>query len=129
MKRKTWNRQKRKALSWKDIIRDHIFVDFLHKRTLDEVIRRIKLYSPVLKKYKTHLTNRQKEFWKEYTSDRYEPDNRTGLQTYGYSSIESVEGTLNYLSDRFSAEARVQWLIDLPDNINNIPLTEPEEIN
>lgn len=45
----------------------------------------------------------------ELRSQGFEPDFRRGTDTYGYGSIE---GDLEYISDRWNCEFRIQWLLD-----------------
>jgi len=42
-----------------------------------------------------------------------EEDYRSGKDTYGYENLESIQGSLFYISDRWKACFRVRWLIDL----------------
>ena len=42
-----------------------------------------------------------------------EEDYRSGADTYGYENLESIQGSLSYISDRWRACFRVRWLIDL----------------
>lgn len=126
MKNKTINRLSRKAHSWHELIRNHIFVDYLHKRTIDDVVTRIRIYTPVLKKYKALLDAEYKKMCRKYRWF-YDPDNRSGKESYGYRSVEHVQAELVYISDKFAAEFRLQWLIDLPDNIIGTPETTPNE--
>ena len=46
-------------------------------------------------------------------------DDRSGEETYGYESEESVLCDLSYISDRWICEFRLQWLIDLIDKHND----------
>jgi hypothetical protein len=46
-------------------------------------------------------------------------DDRSGEETYGYESEESVLYDLSYISDRWMCEFRLQWLIDLIDKHND----------
>ena len=46
-------------------------------------------------------------------------DDRSGEETYGYESEESVLYDLGYISDRWICEFRLQWLIDLIDKHND----------
>lgn len=40
-------------------------------------------------------------------------DYRSGQDTYGYESADSIRGSLAYISDRWRACFRVRWLIEL----------------
>ena len=42
-----------------------------------------------------------------------EEDYRSGADTYGYENLESIQGSLWYISDRWKVCFRVRWLIDL----------------
>jgi hypothetical protein len=44
-----------------------------------------------------------------------EPDLRSGQETYGYKSDESITCNLQYISDRWRAPFRLRWLLDLID--------------
>ena len=41
-----------------------------------------------------------------------ELDLRTGEETYGYYSQESIRNHMSYISDRWRAKFRIRWLID-----------------
>lgn len=43
---------------------------------------------------------------------KLEPDLRSGEETYGYKTKESIENNLMYISDRFNAPYRLRWLLD-----------------
>jgi hypothetical protein len=38
-----------------------------------------------------------------------------GMNNYGYESEESILGNLQYISDRFTSQFRLQWVLDLLD--------------
>lgn len=42
-----------------------------------------------------------------------EEDYRTGNDTYGYADLESIQGSLYYISDRWKVTFRIRWLIEL----------------
>ena len=42
-------------------------------------------------------------------------DPRTGMETYGYQSVDAIKDNLYYISDRWSCEFRIRWLLDLID--------------
>ena len=42
-------------------------------------------------------------------------DPRTGMETYGFQSVEAIKDNLYYISDRWSSEFRIRWLLDLID--------------
>lgn len=47
-------------------------------------------------------------------------DTRTGYQTYGYRSYESIIGNLDYISDRYNCRFRLQWLLTLCEDFDTI---------
>lgn len=132
MKVKTSNRLKIKEVVYKNILANHIFTDYLYTRDLVETCRRIELYSGVIKKYinsirqshNIHFRSQKKWNKRHGFSDRLY-DFRTGDETYGYKSIEEIEGNLNYISDRFAAEFRLQWLLDVPKNVAQLSEKNP----
>ena len=44
---------------------------------------------------------------------RSENDSRSGMETYGYSSNDSITNNVLYISDKWQCQFRVRWLIDL----------------
>ena len=60
----------------------------------------------------------------EYLYKHYskkEKDYRNGTETYGYDSIDKITSDIIYISDRWSCQFRIKWLIDLCDvNLKNI---------
>lgn len=42
-------------------------------------------------------------------------DDRSGEETYGYDSLDSIKDNLVYVSDRYNCAFRLRWLIDLMD--------------
>jgi len=119
MRRKTSNRLKRQKATYKDIIANKIFDDYFYNGDLDKTIASIKKYKPVLEKFLFCLKNHDNlhgRHWKRWYKRRgynFKTDDRRGWETYGYESKETVEDTLRYISDRFSSEFRIQWMIDL----------------
>jgi hypothetical protein len=49
-----------------------------------------------------------------------EGDYRDGYETYGYKSIEEIENSLLYISDRFSCAFRLSWLVNVPDEVERL---------
>ncbi len=47
----------------------------------------------------------------DYSND--DNDDRSGYDTYGYESLESIKGSLSYISDRWTCRFRIKWLLDL----------------
>jgi hypothetical protein len=45
--------------------------------------------------------------------DTFGYDDRSGAETYGYSSDEAILGNLQYISDRFNCQFRLRWVYDL----------------
>lgn len=126
MRTKAKVKLRKKAKCWANVIANQIFVDHLYKRSLQETARRITLHSGVIKKFRAYLYLDGSLFWKKYGQE-HEPDLRTGDETYGYHCIEQVENDLDYISDRFKAEFRLTWLLELPSRIEGLPETLPEE--
>lgn len=121
MKNKTKLRLKKKADNWHNIIANHIFKDHYFTRSLEDTINRIELYSNVIKKYRDYLDLEHQYLCKKY-GWIHEPDTRSGEETYGYESIEKILRDLDYISDRFIAEFRLTWMLDLPNRVDRVLL-------
>lgn len=123
MKKRTYKRLENKARVWRDIIANHVFVDYSFERSLKETCDRIVMHQGVLVKLRDKLRIDLKQSNKQYSANvrknlyAIEPDLRTGDETYGYKSIESITGNLNYVSDRFMAEFRLTWLLEVPERV------------
>lgn len=50
----------------------------------------------------------------------HELDFRSGHDTYGYETLESIYHNLLYISDRFGAAFRLSWLINVPDEVDRL---------
>jgi len=112
MKKSTRNRINKKFVAYRNIIRNYIFKDFCYTGNLDETCKSIKKYRGVLLKLIDILRlDNKRHGWKN--------DYKTGEETYGYKDIESIENNLMYISDRFLAEFRLQWMIKLPEKVEN----------
>jgi len=120
MKKQKFHKFKQKAKAYHAILRFGIFNNYA-VRPIEETISRINKYKGVIKNYIEYLREDLKLIYKDWKGGpKYKPDNRTGEQTYGYKSIEEIEGNLSYISDRFSAEFRLQWLLDLPEGYKKL---------
>lgn len=112
MKRSTELRLCKKAACWRRIIAYEIFNAYYYDGDYEGTLAKIRKHLPVLKKYLeylhwSHAMLCKRQNWK------YEPDLRSGKETYGYKDQETNEANLSYISDRFAAEFRIQWMIDL----------------
>jgi hypothetical protein len=75
-----------------------------------------------------HLVPHLETFEAEYNSCVRE-DVRSGEVTYGWATEESILGNLYYISDRWNADFRIRWMIDLikkykAGELDNIPYNE-----
>ena len=80
------------------------------------------------KHLKRALTNLHEKYSKHESeacnrlSIEYEPDIRTGYETYGYESPQSIHHNVMYISDRFRCAFRIKWILDgVTDGHFNIP--------
>jgi hypothetical protein len=121
MKNKTFKRIEKKAKVWRDLIANDIFVDYINERPLEETCQRIIKHRSIIIKLIAHLRQHDKKSSREF-GVRYEHDFRTGDETYGYKSIQSIESNLNYISDRFCAEFRLTWLSEVPEKVELLKL-------
>ena len=126
MKRKTYNRLHKQSRAHYHIIGQLIFDDFCYDRGLKQTCHRIRRHSRVIEKLIAWLRIENVRMAKEYEWE-VRHDFRTGEETYGYKSIKNIEGNLNYISDRFSAEFRLTWLLGVPDAVDK--LSENNSVN
>jgi hypothetical protein len=118
MKNKTFKRLEKKAKTWRSVIANQVFEDFYYHWNLEKICERIIKHQNVIIKYRSYLEQRNIRSCKKYKSiTPYEPDRRLGDETYGYESIDSIEGSLNYISDRFGGEFRLTWLLEVPERV------------
>lgn len=88
------------------------------KREIQSILYKI-VDSPLSKQEKIHmLVSELAPYIKYLTSLRddlveEEQDFRGGWDTYGYESIDSIYNNLEYISDRWCAAFRVNWLLGL----------------
>jgi hypothetical protein len=76
--------------------------------------RDIKVTCSKIRKYRKYL-QRMKSY-----HQRSEDDYRSGYETYGYKSIESIDANLTYISDRFGAGFRLAWLVNVPEEVDRL---------
>lgn len=62
------------------------------------------------------LLREMKRVWKKWSKE--EDDFRSGEESYGYKSQESVRNNMFYISDRWRCAFRLKWLIDGIENKN-----------
>lgn len=54
------------------------------------------------------------DYWWELADDLR--DYRSGIDTYGYESHETIKSNMEYISDRWGTATRLKWIIDGLDN-------------
>lgn len=110
MKKSTINRIHRKREHRNEILSRLVFSKFygLKDMTLPKAIEIIKPYKGEIAAELHYLD------WYDRLDGR-EPDNRKGVDTYGYKSEQTILYDLQYISDRFTAQFRLQWVLDLLD--------------
>lgn len=89
----------------------------LNKMSFDQIINELKSIEKELKEAYVLCVKGEYRFAKEYNS---EPDLRTGFETYGYKTLESIKGNLEYISDRRNCTFRIRWILDLIDHKDEI---------
>ena len=108
MKHTTKARLYHKVNHWQYLIANHLFNDFFYTGDLNQTCEKITLYTPIIEKLI------------EYYNDTEYTDYRTGYETYGYHSIERIESRLNYISDRFCVAFRLNWLLNVPKEVQRL---------
>lgn len=100
VKRKLKNRIYRKVFNY----------SYLNKVELDKICASIKRNRKAIQQLRGYYLS-------------WENDKRTGHETYGYDSIESIENNLEYISDRFTVAFRLSWLLNVPDEVRKLRAT------
>ena len=60
------------------------------------------------------LLREMKRVWKKLAKEG--DDCRSGEETYGYKTFDSIDNNLMYISDRWRCAFRLRWLIDGIEN-------------
>lgn len=113
MKRKTKTRLEKKAYERYRFLTTHVFSKFYNCEgmTLEKAKDIIRPHSEVIAAQSRWLA----------AIDYFGGDHRSPLDTYGYKSEENVLIDLFYISDRFNAQFRLDWVIGLLDeNLNKL---------
>lgn len=63
-----------------------------------------------VEKFTPEVIENLKNLYEFYSKD--ENDYRTGEETYGYESDESIMYTFEYISDRWLCAFRIRWILD-----------------
>lgn len=107
MKNSTKNRLEKKAQERCKLLTKHVFSNFYSQGiTLEKAKEIIHPYAEVIAAQSRWLA----------TTDYFGGDYRSPLDTYGYKSEENVLTNLFYISDRFNAQFRLDWVLGLLDN-------------
>ncbi len=107
MKRKTRNREKRKALArW--VILNKMFSNFysIKDKSVGDAKNIIRPYVGVLFAQYKYLIKLEEDL-----PSFFGPDLRSGAETYGYDY--GIMYNLQYISDRWNCPFRVRWTLDL----------------
>ena len=106
MKRKTKNRLEKKATARYKLLTKHVFSNFYRRGVPLETAK------DIIRPYAGVIAAQSK--WLAAT-DYFGGDYRSPLDTYGYKSEEDIAGNLFYISDRFNAQFRLDWVLGLFD--------------
>lgn len=100
--------KKRLVRKYSNLIDRKVFGDSLTNNlgevNLELTVANIQKYHKYIQRLKSYHQIRQEDY-------------RNGAETYGYSSVESIEGNLLYISDRCHAAFRLAWLAGVPDGL------------
>lgn len=107
MKRSTHTRLGKKADA-RYLILEKMFSNFYEIKDMT-VDRAIEIITPFIGVLEAQLD------WLVH-SDYFGGDVRRGWQTYGFETDEKILGNLQYISDRFNCQFRLQWTLDLIKN-------------
>ena len=114
MKRSVLLKKRKKSLNRQVVIRkafDNVW-DNGQNLTLSSALSIITPLLPIFKKELRYI-----KFLNKLNKETC--DDRSGEETYGYESEQSVLYDLSYMSDRWLCEFRLQWLIDLIEKHND----------
>jgi hypothetical protein len=117
MKRKARQRLKNKAKIWRKIVYENVFTDYFYEGDLNGICDRIQKFHGVIKKLRDY-TILQYKWW------GYDPDLRSGDESYGYSSLDYIESNLAYISDRCITTFRLTWLMEVPERVSILQNTK-----
>jgi len=122
MKNSTFQRIEKKQAGRLEVIRTHIFENWCVKDVERTVIAIKKHRGTIQKQIEfIKIDGKKNSNFKDFP---WVADERTGEQTYGYNSLEEIECNLNYISDRFNCEFRLQWMLDVPENWQRLKATK-----
>lgn len=112
MKRNTKKRLEKKAQERYKILSKHVFSNFYSQGVSLEAAKEIiRPYIGVIAAQSEWLAS----------TDYFGGDNRSPLDTYGYKSEKAIGVDLLYISDRFNAQFRLDWVLGLFDkNLNKL---------
>ena len=112
MKRKTKKRLEKKAQTRYKLLSKHVFSNFYKPGVSLEAAKEIICpYIGVIAAQSKWLA----------ATDYFGGDDRSPLDTYGYESEENILIDLFYISDRFNAQFRLNWVLGLFDkNLNKL---------
>jgi len=106
MKNSTKNRLEKKAQVRCKLLAKHVFSNFYSQGiTLENAKEIIHPYAGVIAAQSKWLA----------ATDYFGGDYRSPLDTYGYKSEEDILIDLFYISDRFNAQFRLDWVLGLFD--------------
>jgi hypothetical protein len=112
MKNSTKKRLEKKAQERYKLLSKHVFSNFYSQGVSLEAAKEIiRPYIGVIAAQSEWLAS----------TDYFGGDNRSPLDTYGYKSEEAIGVDLLYISDRFNAQFRLDWVLGLFDkNLNKL---------
>lgn len=99
MKRKT-----RICRKYWNLIYKKVFIFKNHEIDLEATCKQIRRYRKIINRYKSYAQILQKDY---------------SIQ-YDYDSLESIQGHLFYISDRFTAAFRLAWLVNVPEKVDEL---------
>lgn len=108
--------KKRQILKWMNQINTKVFQwdtldedgnEVLYDGDLISICRRIDKYERVIGRLLGYARTRDNDF-------------RSGEETYGYESLDSINSQLVYICDRCDCSFRLSWLKEVPRNVKDL---------
>lgn len=89
---------------YRNLISEEIFGGPINEENINSICLKIIKYRKYIQRLKAY-------------HQLHEGDYRDGHETYGYTSLESIVDSLEYISDRFGCAFRLAWLVDVPAEV------------
>jgi hypothetical protein len=105
MKKSTKNRLAKKAMARCNILRRQVYSKFYDVQGMS-----VEDAKAIIFPYEGAILAQSEWF---AATDYFGKDTRSNIETYGYEDTSFILGTLNYISDRFNCQFRLNWTVGI----------------